>query len=123
MNISRERTEIEFLNVRMSSSKKNIHCAFIALSFLTFNSAIFVKENWLDNIRTNQKNYGVAVSDVNHDGRPDFIVAGYSGPNFVFSYDMATGKVTNIAQEGSNAYSALRDTPGNAIGNFILSDY
>lgn len=82
-----------------------------------------MKENWLDNIRTNQKNYGVAVSDVNHDGRPDFIVAGYSGPNFVFSYDMSTGKVTNIAQEGSNAYSALRDTLGNAIGNFTLLDY
>lgn len=75
----------------------------------------FTKENWLDGIRTNQKNYGVAVSDVNHDGNPDFIVAGYSGPNFVFTYDKDSGRVTNIAQEGT-AFAALRDVPGNAIG-------
>lgn len=88
----------------------------IAILHLFINiDAFFTKVSWLDSIRTNQKNYGVAVSDVNHDGRPDFIVAGYSGQNFVFTYNNVTGKVKNIAEEGT-PYAALRDVPGNAIG-------
>ena len=101
----------------MMLKKKHIGLLYYGvLLFLTSSSAIFVKENWLDGIRTNQKNYGVAVSDVNHDGRPDFIVAGYNGPNFVLVFDPVSGNVTNIAQEDSPAFSALRDLPGNAIG-------
>lgn len=88
---------------------------FYVLSSLQCSSAIFVRENWLDAIPTNQKNYGVAVSDVNYDGNPDFIVAGYNGPNFVFTYSKESGTVTSIAQEGT-PYAALKDTPGNAIG-------
>ncbi|XP_053404350.1 cartilage acidic protein 1-like isoform X2 [Mercenaria mercenaria] len=89
---------------------------FCAIFILINNShGIFVKENWLDGIRTNQKNYGIAVSDVNNDGDPDFIVAGYNGANFVFTYDKTSGTVTNIAQEGT-PYASLRDTPGAAIG-------
>ena len=91
-------------------------CGLVTLWFLSSSRAIFVKENWLDGIRTNQKNYGVAVSDVNHDGRPDFIVAGYNGANFVFVYDNSTGKVTNIARQDNPAYAALMDVPGAAIG-------
>lgn len=102
----------------MASSTKLFSSTFLLLSFLTSHYAIFVKENWLDNIQTNQKNYGVAVSDVNNDGRPDFIVAGYSGPNFVIVYDTSTRNVTNIAQEGS-PFAALRDVPGNAIGKHV----
>jgi hypothetical protein len=78
-----------------------------------------VKENWLDGIKTNQKNYGVAVSDVNHDGNPDFIVAGYDGANFVFTYDKTTGTVTNIAQDNT-PFARLRDVPGAAIGIISL---
>ena len=95
----------------------------VLLWFLVSSRAFFVKENWLDGIRTNQKNYGVAVSDVNHDGRPDFIVAGYSGSNFVFVYDNSTGKATNIAREDSPAFAALRDVPGNAIGKLEIVNH
>lgn len=103
----------------MSVSKKatSFMCVFIVT--ILQSNAFFKKENWLDAIRTNQKNYGVAVSDVNHDGKPDFIVAGYSGANFVFTYDDNSGQVSNIAQLGT-PYEALRDVPGNAIGEFYL---
>ena len=94
-------------------------CGLVTLLFLASTRAIFVKENWLNGIKTNQRNYGVAVSDVNHDGRPDFIVAGYDGANFVFVYDNSTGKVTNIARKDSPAFAALMDVPGNAIGGSI----
>ena len=90
-------------------------CVFLVLINLIY--GFFVKENWLDGIRTNQKNYGVAVSDVNHDGNPDFIVAGYDGPNMVFTYDKTTGAVTNIAQDNS-PFDGLRDVRGAAIGMF-----
>lgn len=107
----------------MASTKNysGLVCGLVTLWFLASSRAIFVKENWLDGIRTNQKNYGVAVSDVNHDGRPDFIVAGYSGANYVFVYDNSTGKASNIARKDSPAFAALMDVPGNAIGELIRS--
>lgn len=98
-----------------------MHLSYIVLIFVSIPEiyGIFVKENWLDGLRTNQRNYGVAVSDVNNDGNPDFIVAGYSGANFVFTYNKTLGTVTNIAQEGT-PYANLRDIPGNAIGTYLF---
>lgn len=69
---------------------------------------------------TRQKNYGIAVSDVNHDGNLDWIVAGFGkgrdgAPNLVLSHDETTGKLVNIAEEGT-AYEDLRDIGGAAIG-------
>jgi len=70
---------------------------------------------WLSEVNSRQRNYGVAVSDVDNDGQFEMIVAGYSGPNLVLKYDSASGSLKNIAVPGS-PYEALMDTPGNAIG-------
>ena len=94
---------------------------FVLAVFLSFSclNAIFVRQSWLDKISTNRRNYGVAVSDVNHDGKPDFIVAGYSRENFVFVYDEAKKEAVNIAQKNS-PYEALMDVDGDAIGNLFI---
>ncbi|KAK3090089.1 hypothetical protein FSP39_009088 [Pinctada imbricata] len=76
---------------------------------------MFRRTNWLDGLRTNQLNYGVAVSDVDHDGKMDWIVAGYSGQNFVLRYNNGSRKLENIAR-GNTPYEALMDTRGRAIG-------
>jgi len=43
----------------------------------------FTKLPWLYNIETTQLNYGVAVSNIDNDGDLEWIVAGFSGGNFV----------------------------------------
>uniref|UniRef100_A0A7N4NW64 Cartilage acidic protein 1 n=1 Tax=Sarcophilus harrisii TaxID=9305 RepID=A0A7N4NW64_SARHA len=64
-----------------------------------------------------QLNYGVAVTDVDHDGDFEIVVAGYNGPNLVLKYDRAQRRLVNIAiDERSSPYYALRDRQGNAIG-------
>ncbi|XP_061065249.1 cartilage acidic protein 1 isoform X3 [Eubalaena glacialis] len=64
-----------------------------------------------------QLNYGVAVTDVDHDGDFEIVVAGYNGPNLVLKYDRAQQRLVNIAvDERSSPYYALRDRQGNAIG-------
>nr|XP_036871679.1 cartilage acidic protein 1 isoform X5 [Manis javanica] len=64
-----------------------------------------------------QLNYGVAVTDVDHDGDFEIVVAGYNGPNLVLKYDRAQKRLVNIAvDERSSPYYALRDRQGNAIG-------
>ncbi|XP_069756431.1 cartilage acidic protein 1 isoform X2 [Narcine bancroftii] len=64
-----------------------------------------------------QLNYGVAVTDVDGDGRLELVVAGYNGPNLVLKYDEAKRKLQNIAvDERSSPYYSLRDRQGNAIG-------
>nr|XP_031317410.1 cartilage acidic protein 1 isoform X6 [Camelus dromedarius] len=64
-----------------------------------------------------QLNYGVAVTDVDHDGDFEIVVAGYNGPNLVLKYDQAQKRLVNIAvDERSSPYYALRDRQGNAIG-------
>ncbi|XP_051055748.1 cartilage acidic protein 1 isoform X2 [Phodopus roborovskii] len=64
-----------------------------------------------------QLNYGVAVTDVDHDGDFEIVVAGYNGPNLVLKYNRAQKRLVNIAvDERSSPYYALRDRQGNAIG-------
>lgn len=65
---------------------------------------MFIKTNWLKNLDTSQLNYGVAVSDVDNDGSLEWIVAGFSGPNFVLKFDRATKRLINLAQD--HRYSA-----------------
>lgn len=76
---------------------------------------MFIKTNWLKNIDTSQLNYGVAVSDVDNDGSLEWIVAGFSGPNFVLKFDPVTKRLTNLAQEDLR-FSAIGDHGGQAIG-------
>lgn len=75
---------------------------------------MFIKTNWLKNLDTSQLNYGVAVSDVDSDGSLEWIVAGFSGPNFVLKFDRATKRLINLAQD--HRYSAIADQGGQAIG-------
>lgn len=75
---------------------------------------MFIKTNWLKNLDTSQLNYGVAVSDVDNDGSLEWIVAGFSGPNFVLKFDRATKRLINLAQD--HRYSAIADHGGQAIG-------
>ncbi|XP_028630917.1 cartilage acidic protein 1 isoform X1 [Grammomys surdaster] len=64
-----------------------------------------------------QLNYGVAVTDVDHDGDFEIVVAGYNGPNLVLKYNRAQNRLVNIAvDERTSPYYALRDRQGNAIG-------
>ncbi|XP_006033800.1 cartilage acidic protein 1 [Alligator sinensis] len=64
-----------------------------------------------------QLNYGVAVTDVDHDGDFEIVVAGYNGPNLVLKYNRARGRLVNVApDEHGSPYYALRDRQGNAIG-------
>lgn len=75
---------------------------------------MFIKTNWLKNLDTSQLNYGVAISDVDNDGSLEWIVAGFSGPNFVLKFDRATKRLINLAQD--HRYSAIADQGGQAIG-------
>lgn len=72
-------------------------------------------DTWLDDVDTNQRNYGVAVADVDFDGDFEAIVAGFTGPNIVLKYDKSLGILKNIALPGT-VYDALRDPKGQAIG-------
>ena len=47
-------------------------------------------------------NYGVAVSDVNQDGKDDFIVTGNGAPNHVYSYDKNSDSYVNIIDGVTN---------------------
>lgn len=91
----------------------------LSFTFLFIISAagMFKRLNWLDGVDTSQRNYGVAVSDVDADGTGDFewIVAGFSGANFVFKFNTSSGKLDNIAKVGT-PYTELRDVDGKAIG-------
>ena len=64
---------------------------------------------------SNQRNYGVAVSDVDRDGAFEIFVAGFTGPNLVLKYDEQTATLENIAQMGT-PFEELMDLKGQAIG-------
>ncbi|KAL3891228.1 hypothetical protein ACJMK2_003491 [Sinanodonta woodiana] len=98
-------------------SRHNIMQAFgyIVLSVLYGNAGgIFTSLGWLDHINTTQRNYGIAVSDVDNDSDMEFIVACFSGPNFVFKYDRIYRRLENIALPFT-PYEELRDPYGRAV--------
>ena len=72
-------------------------------------------QHWLDEADSNQRNYGVAVIDVDNDGEFEIMVAGYSGANLVLKYDKQKDKLINIAQKDT-PYEALMDPKGNTLG-------
>ncbi|XP_033727564.1 cartilage acidic protein 1-like [Pecten maximus] len=95
---------------------------FISIVFFTFcclcdvTEGIFrSKQSWLNDVKTSQRHYGIAASDVDDDGHIDWIVAGFDGPNFVLKYDSKAKRLVNIAVRNS-AYAAIMDEPGQAIG-------
>ncbi|KAG9262675.1 cartilage acidic protein 1 [Astyanax mexicanus] len=64
-----------------------------------------------------QRNYGMAVTDVDGDGDLEVVVAGYSGSNLILKYDRDQKRLVNIAVNDRNSpYYNLRDPEGNAIG-------
>ncbi|XP_063406897.1 cartilage acidic protein 1-like [Mytilus trossulus] len=98
---------------------KKILCFALLMAVLTeYNhcvTGIFIKLPWLYKIKTEQLNYGVAVSDVDNDGDLEWIVAGFSGSNFVLKYNKKSGYLENIAQKNT-PYKNLMDPKGQAIG-------
>lgn len=78
-------------------------------------SPMFKSTNWLKDVMTAQLNYGVAVTDVDHDGTFEWVVAGYNGKNFVLSFDKTKKRLVDLAQSGTK-FEALMDSPGQAIG-------
>ncbi|OWF50042.1 cartilage acidic protein 1-like [Mizuhopecten yessoensis] len=73
------------------------------------------KQEWLNDVKTTQRHYGIAASDVDDDGHIDWIVAGFDGPNFVLKYDVKAKRLINIAARNS-PYAAIMDEAGQAIG-------
>eukprot|EP00441_Pelagodinium_beii_P034589 CAMPEP_0197635214 /NCGR_PEP_ID=MMETSP1338-20131121/11088_1 /TAXON_ID=43686 ORGANISM="Pelagodinium beii, Strain RCC1491" /NCGR_SAMPLE_ID=MMETSP1338 /ASSEMBLY_ACC=CAM_ASM_000754 /LENGTH=611 /DNA_ID=CAMNT_0043207223 /DNA_START=51 /DNA_END=1883 /DNA_ORIENTATION=- len=65
-------------------------------------------------LKTNptQKNYGVSVTDIDGDGKFEFVVAGFGSPNQAFKWDASTGSFEDIALGNS----VLQDSSGSAIG-------
>lgn len=101
---------------------ENFECKFLYLLLSIYITregnlvgGIFVKLPWLYNIETTQLNYGVAVSDVDDDGEMEWIVAGFSGPNFIFKYNKMTGQLVNLARSGT-PFKNIMDPIGQAIG-------
>ncbi|XP_061193516.1 cartilage acidic protein 1-like [Saccostrea echinata] len=79
------------------------------------NEGMFKRTKWLKGLDTSQLNYGVAVSDVDNDGSLEWIVAGFSGPNFVLKYNATTKRLVNLAKQDQR-FSAIGDVGGQAIG-------
>ena len=70
-----------------------------------------------------QYNYGVAVADVDGDGKFEFIVAGYGtnkgpgAPNLVLTWNEETKKLENLAKDDpKSAFYNIRNENGKAIG-------
>ena len=61
---------------------------------------------------SNLPNAGVAVTDVNNDGKSEFVTAGNGNPNKAYTWDAASQQFVNIAQE----YPSLQDSSRQAIG-------
>ena len=69
-------------------------------------------------VDSNQRNYGVAVTDVDQDGNFEIFVAGFSGPNLVLKYNEHTATLENMAQLGT-PFEELMDFKGQAIGSIF----
>ena len=80
-------------------------------------NAMFVSlsERWFRELRTTQRNYGVAVADVDLDGEFEMIVAGFDGPNMVLKYNKEMDVFVNLAVPGT-PFEELMDPQGQAIG-------
>ena len=79
------------------------------------NNTMFTSlQGWLSSVDSNQKNYGVAVIDVDNDGEFEMMVAGYNGANLVLKYNKQTNKLENIINQ--EPYRALRDPDGQTLG-------
>merc|ERR1719502_977323 len=57
-----------------------------------------------------QLNYGVSVTDLNGNGKLEFVVAGFGVPNQAYEYDPATRRYAEVAAP------SVRDGSGKAIG-------
>lgn len=92
-------------------------CFLLLCSFYHFSLGMFrnIGDKWFENVDTNQKNYGVAICDVDNDGRFEIIVAGFSAPNLVLKYDRIMNMFYNIAVRDS-PYEPLMDSLGAALG-------
>ena len=66
-------------------------------------------------VDSDQRNYGIAVTDVDRDGDFEIFVAGFTGPNLVLKYNEEMGRLENIAEHGG-PYEKLMDRKGQAIG-------
>jgi hypothetical protein len=73
---------------------------------------MFVQHTDLLTTNPVQKNYGIAVTDIDADGTFEFVVAGYGAANQAFKWDATTGNFKDVALEKP----ALQDTSGMAIG-------
>lgn len=79
---------------------------------------MFRRLPWLDNISTSeplQRNYGVAAADVDLDGQIEWLVAGFTGPNYVLKYNAELNILQNIAKTNISL-KGLLDPKGRAIG-------
>jgi len=74
--------------------------------------AFFEDKSHLLTTNPRQKNYGIAVTDINADGAFEFVVAGFGAANQAFSWDASTGKFKDIAL----GKAVLQDAGGRAIG-------
>jgi len=59
-----------------------------------------------------QKNYGVAVTDIDADGSFEFVVAGFGASNQAYKWDLGSGTFKDAAL----GHPALQDSSGRAIG-------
>ena len=57
-----------------------------------------------------QRHYGVAVADVDQDGKDEFIVTGNGAPNRVYSYDKNTDSYVNIIEGVANVEASSEHT-------------
>ena len=100
----------------------SLYCGFGPLIFFILclcehNLGLFhsLSDKWLDEIDTNQKNYGVAICDVDNDGHFEIVVAGFAAPNLVLKYDKIMKSFYNIANKNT-PYEALMDSKGETLG-------
>ena len=100
---------------RISWAVTLLYCGFVEVVLSDNGMFRNVSSEWLQDVPTTQRNYGVAVSDVDGDGTFEVIVAGYTGGNIVLKYDPGAAKLVNIAQPGT-PFGPLADPEGQTLG-------